>query len=475
MAIPKICGIETEYGISARETQDFNPILTSSLLINAYVQPALRRVRWDYEEESPLRDARGFERPGAEAAVEDESGLVNVILPNGARYYVDHAHPEYSTPECTDAWQGALHDKAGELVLERAAEAATATLSEGLRILIHKNNSDGKGNSYGAHENYLVSRAVPFGELVRHLTPFLVSRQVFTGSGKVGSENERPQVDFQISQRADFFEEEIGLETTLKRPIINTRDEPHADPAKYRRLHVIIGDANLSEVQTFLKLGSASFLLAALEAGNLGEPPILADPVEAVWKVSHDPTLRQPLRLADGGTATALELQWHYLDWVSKHAEVEGATDVERRVLEVMPGALVIRTSAFFGPWDAHNFVVTTLQALRRGQRVAAVDDIVVSPTYVPDLVNATLDLLMDAETGLWHLANGGTASWYDFAREAAEACGERADLIDPVSAADRGWPAARPPYSALASVRGGLMRPREQALAAFAINNWKG
>jgi dTDP-4-dehydrorhamnose reductase len=143
--------------------------------------------------------------------------------------------------------------------------------------------------------------------------------------------------------------------------------------------------------------------------------------------------------------------------------------EAERRVLETMPDALVVRTSAFFGPWDRHNFVVQTLQSLRRGQRVAAAGDIVISPTYVPDLVNATLDLLIDGETGLWHLANGGTATWFDFACEAAEACGERTDLIDRVSASDLGWPAARPSYSALASVRGEVMRPREEALAAFA------
>ncbi|HEX7282375.1 MAG TPA: sugar nucleotide-binding protein, partial [Vicinamibacterales bacterium] len=143
--------------------------------------------------------------------------------------------------------------------------------------------------------------------------------------------------------------------------------------------------------------------------------------------------------------------------------------EAERRVLETMPDALVVRTSAFFGPWDRHNFVVQTLQSIRRGQRVAAAGDIVVSPTYVPDLVNATLDLLIDGETGLWHLANGGTATWFDFACEAAEACGERIDLIDRVSASDLGWPATRPSYSALASARGDVMRPREEALAAFA------
>ena len=143
--------------------------------------------------------------------------------------------------------------------------------------------------------------------------------------------------------------------------------------------------------------------------------------------------------------------------------------EAERRVLETMPNALVIRTSAFFGPWDEHNFVFQTLRSIRRGQRVAAVGDIVVSPTYVPDLVNATLDLLMDGETGLWHLANGGAATWFEFACEAAEACGERIDLIDRVSASDVGWPAARPSYSALTSARGHVMRPRDEALAAFA------
>jgi dTDP-4-dehydrorhamnose reductase len=156
---------------------------------------------------------------------------------------------------------------------------------------------------------------------------------------------------------------------------------------------------------------------------------------------------------------------------VPRPLSVYGASkaEAERRVLEVMPGALVIRTSAFFGPWDAHNFVVKTLQAIRRGERVKAVADVVVSPTYIPDLVHATLDLLMDGETRLWHLANRGTASWYEFACEAAMACGERVDLIERVSAADLGWSAARPSYSALASVRGGVMRPRQEALAAFA------
>jgi Pup amidohydrolase len=165
-------------------------VVASSLVINSYAGTSTR-IQWSYEEESPGRDARGF---GYDPAPTDEfeTGLVNVVLTNGARLYVDHAHPEYSTPECYDPLEAALYDKAGELVLEQAALAATRGLLEGQRLHIHKNNSDGKGNSYGAHENYLVDRRLPFVDLTRHLIPFFVSRQIYTGSGKVGSENGRP-------------------------------------------------------------------------------------------------------------------------------------------------------------------------------------------------------------------------------------------------------------------------------------------
>jgi proteasome accessory factor PafA2 len=330
---PAVIGTETEFGITIRNHPDFNPVIGSSLVINSYAGEAAR-LQWSYEEESPGRDARGFgyEPP---PTGDLETGLVNVVLSNGARLYVDHAHPEYSTPEARDPREAALHDKAGELVLARAARTAGMGLPPEQTLYIHKNNSDGKGNSYGAHENYLVPRAVPFGDLVRHLIPFFASRQIFTGSGKVGSENGRPPVDYQISQRSDFFEEEVGLETTLKRPIVNTRDEPHADPLKYRRLHVIIGDANLSETQTFLKLGSTALVLAAIEAGSLGDAVVLANPVESVWRISHDPTLQTTVELADGTTASALELQWHYLDWVTKHVETHGADEVATDALRV--------------------------------------------------------------------------------------------------------------------------------------------
>jgi proteasome accessory factor A len=253
--------------------------------------------------------------------IDPEGAVVNSVLSNGARLYVDHAHPEYAGPETYDPREAALYDKAGERIMHRAASAASE--AAGRHVSLYKNNSDGKGNSYGAHENYLLSRETPFSDVIRYATTFMVTRQIFTGSGKLGKENDREDVDFQITQRADFFEEEVGLETTLKRPIINTRDEPHGDPSQYRRLHVILGDANLSEYQIFLKLGSTALVLAALEDGAIPDSLDLADPVNSCWQVSHDLALTRPLELDGGGSATALELQSRYLEWLTKYVEKE--------------------------------------------------------------------------------------------------------------------------------------------------------
>jgi proteasome accessory factor A len=321
VAIPKVCGIETEYGVTLRGAADPNPVLASSMLINGYVEH--HKVGWDFEDESPGRDARGFAREGA-MPPEIETHLVNTVLTNGARYYVDHAHPEYSTPECSDALELVCADKAGERILARSMLAARRLTEPGQEIVVYKNNSDGKGNSYGTHENYLVDRAVPFSTLVRNLLPWFVSRQVFTGAGKVGSENGAGEVDYQISQRADFFEEEVGLETTLKRPIVNTRDEPHADPQAYRRLHVIAGDANLCEVATFLKVGTTAIVLAMIEDGFIEKDLSIIGPVNAMRTVSHDPMCRATVELLDGGRITAVELQWEFLRLAQKYADETG-------------------------------------------------------------------------------------------------------------------------------------------------------
>ena len=327
MAIRKVCGIETEYGILLRGAGEPNPITASSLLINAYVSRLQRKVGWDFEDESPGRDARGFAREGA-TAPEVETHLVNAVLTNGARYYVDHAHPEYSTPECADALELVRYDKAGERTLARSVEAAVDLLPVGQDVAVYKNNSDRKGNSYGCHENYLLDRAVPFTRIAHQVMPHFVTRQVICGAGKVGSEAASTgglDVPFQLSQRADFFEEEIGLETTLKRPIVNTRDEPHADPQKYRRLHVIIGDANLCEVATYLKVGTTAIVLAMIEDDWFGDRDLsLQAPVAALRRVSYDLTLREPLSMADGSTMTALEIQWELLDLARKYANERG-------------------------------------------------------------------------------------------------------------------------------------------------------
>lgn len=346
MALHKVIGIETEFGIVHRGAGESNPVTASSMLINAYLGDLQRqheggqKVGWDFEAETPGNDARGSVGPAMPPEI--ETHLVNAVLTNGARYYVDHAHPECSTPECADARSVVVYDRAAEQILQRSMVAANRLLPEGQELVVHKNNSDGKGNSYGCHENYLMARSVPFGKVITHATAHFISRQIFTGSGKVGSEAPGlgvREVPYQLTQRADFFEAEVGLETTLKRPIVNTRDEPHADPQKYRRLHVIAGDANCSETATFLKVGTTAFVLAMVEDDALPRSFIFRAPVPAMRQVSYDLTLRRPLELADGTTVTALEIQWELLDRARKWADKHGLEAVGGEV-----GAKVLRT-----------------------------------------------------------------------------------------------------------------------------------
>jgi proteasome accessory factor A len=317
-------------------------MVTSSQVVNAYqaaTSARARRARWDFEEENPLRDARGFDlaRESADATqlTDEDLGLANVILTNGARLYVDHAHPEYSAPECTNPLAAVIWDKAGERVMaEAAAKAATVPGSQPIQL--YKNNTDNKGASYGCHENYLMRRATPFADIVRHLTPFFVSRQVVCGAGRVGLGADGREDGFQISQRADFFEVEVGLETTLKRPIINTRDEPHADPEKYRRLHVIIGDANMSEVSTYLKLGTTALVLAMIEDKFLGGDLSIDSPVAELRSISHDPSCRHLVTLRDGRKMTGVQLQMEYLELARKYTEDKFGSDVDDMTADVL-------------------------------------------------------------------------------------------------------------------------------------------
>ncbi|ROR93417.1 proteasome accessory factor A [Salana multivorans] len=397
-------GIETEYGILGGDGVRQSPMALSALVVAGYDQARGQRgrTRWSYEGEDPLSDARGWrldrrqahpsqltDEPGRGAGVDESRGATtadasndptllpvmrrrravtldrpedpaaaNVLLTNGARLYVDHAHPEYSSPEVTNARDAVLWDRAGEEVMLTAVRALAAS-PHTPDVRLYKNNVDGKGASYGTHENYLVDRAVDFDAIVRHLTPFLVTRQVFTGAGRVGLGPAGEEPGFQLSQRADYIEAEVGLETTLRRPIINTRDEPHADPARFRRLHVIIGDANCSEVATYLKLGTTSLVLAVLEAVERGEAAVpaawdgleLADPVRAVQAVSRDLTLTGQLRLADGRELTAVEIQRRYLAGVrAVLADLLAADEAELAVAraweEVLDLLLTDRTAA---------------------------------------------------------------------------------------------------------------------------------
>ncbi len=336
-------GIETEYGVSAPGDPVANPMLMSGQVVNAYAQPLGARVgraRWDYEDEAPLRDARGYQLSRASAdpsqlTDEDDPTLANVILTNGARLYVDHAHPEYSSPEVTTPRDAVRWDKAGEQIMATAVRAIAANPGLG-PVNLYKNNTDGKGQSYGTHENYLMSRATPFAEIVRHLVPFFVSRQVFTGAGRVGIGAESETAGYQLTQRADFFEVEVGLETTLKRPIINTRDEPHASADKYRRLHVIIGDANLCEVATLLKMGTTSLVLAMIEDRALTRDLAVERPVSSLRAVSHDPSLKTLLTLRDGTTLTAVQLQWAFFEQARAYVDDRSGGEPDADTVEVL-------------------------------------------------------------------------------------------------------------------------------------------
>jgi proteasome accessory factor A len=337
-------GTEVEYGVSVPGQPQANAMLLSAQIVNAYAGMVIasgraRRPAWDFEEESPLRDARGFDLGDGVAPefieAEEDSGMANVVLPNGARLYVDHAHPEYSTPEVTNPMDIVRWDKAGERVMLAAARRA-AEVPGGGHINLYKNNTDGKGASYGAHENYLMPRATHFGQIVKHLIPFFATRQVICGAGRVGIGVDGRTAGFQLSQRADFFEVEVGLETTLKRPIVNTRDEPHSDAEKYRRLHVIIGDANLAEISTYLKVGTTSLVLAMIDEGFLGQGMVLSDPVGGLRAISHDPTLRHQVKLEDGRSLTGIQVQLEYLEQARKFVEDRYGADVDAQTRDIL-------------------------------------------------------------------------------------------------------------------------------------------
>ena len=335
MAIPTIMGTEIEYGIIVKNSPEFDPISSCVLLVNAYREDPEGRILWDYDQENPLADARGFQVDGEKYTPNQQENIArNKTLINGARYYVDHAHPEYSCPEVTNARDLVLHEKAGERVMEISRREATELLPQGAQMLLHKNNSDRKGNSYGSHENHLMDRRASFKRIVEYLLPFFATRQVYCGAGKVGSENRGRSCDFQISQRADFFETEVALDTMVKRPIINPRDEPHADREKYRRLHIIVGDSNMSEYTIYLRSGVTALILSMIEDGAIDQDLVLRDPVQSIKEVSHDPTLKREIQLDNGKKMTAVEIQTAFLEMALTYAARNPVDDAVREVLD---------------------------------------------------------------------------------------------------------------------------------------------
>ena len=324
----RLFGLETEYGITRSDVAEVDPVVESMELVRAYLTASFER-RWDYTGEEPHQDARGFRVSGLQQdKEEDEFAKLDahrpfsfhemksdLVLPNGARFYNDHTHPEYSTAECRTLRDLLAQDRAGERILFQAAQRRNQTLG-GAVIRLYKNNTDFHGHSYGCHDNYLVSRAVPFTALVSGLMPFLVTRQVIAGAGKVGTEAQESTYvpgPYQLSQRADFMETELAVDTMHNRPILNTRDEPHADRTRYRRLHLIIGDANMCEYATALKVGTTQLVLELIAKG--AAPALeLAQPVAAVKQVSRDPDLKTLVRLSDGRTLSALDIQELYCD-----------------------------------------------------------------------------------------------------------------------------------------------------------------
>jgi proteasome accessory factor A len=342
-------GLETEIGIFSDAKEEVDVVAESIALVRSATEPGVW-MRWDYDYEDPHVDMRGFRvhelRQDTDEAnyyaqdaarelsfVEIKSDLV---LGNGARFYNDHAHPEYCTPECRTLDELIAHDRAGERILMACARHLSE--QRGIAVRLYKNNTDFCGHSYGCHENYLLPRSLPWETLAQGIQAFLVTRQVFAGTGKFAVEAEDKFVSpgFQISQRSDFFCELQSVDTMQRRPIINTRDEPHANPKRFRRFHVILGDANMSPFATRLKVGATALVLETLVLDPRRKYSQLADPLAVLQSISRDTGFRWEAQLEGGRPSTALAVQREYLAAV-------------REVCDLTPPV----KAAFVADWEA--------------------------------------------------------------------------------------------------------------------------
>jgi len=337
----RVFGLETEYGITVDGMDDLDVVRESIEIVRSYTEHGAAR-KWDYNLEDPHQDARGF-RAAELLQDTDEAAYFeldksrplsfqeiksDLVLSNGARFYNDHAHPEYSTPECSTLREIVAQDKAGERILAECAKRRNTHLPEGCEARLYKNNTDFVGHSYGCHDNYLMRRDVPWDWLVRDVVPFLVTRQIFAGAGKMGVEGEDAAAQmgvFQIAQRSDFFSVLCSIDTMNRRPLVNTRDEPHADAEKYRRFHVIIGDANMSQFATALKVGTTALVLDLVERGHAPKLE-LANPIETTKLLSRDQSLQWLIALKDGRTISAIDVQRLYLAAARKHCDEDEET-----------------------------------------------------------------------------------------------------------------------------------------------------
>jgi proteasome accessory factor A len=324
----RVFGLETEFGITRDGVETVDVVAESIELVRGYTEHGAH-MKWDYDLEDPHRDARGF-RAAELLQDTDESAYFEIdrnrplsfeeiksdlVLSNGARFYNDHAHPEYATPECTTLREIVAQDKAGERILAECARRRNLKLPGEQAVRLYKNNTDFSGHSYGCHDNYLMQRDVPWDRIVAGVLPFLITRQIFAGAGKMGIETEsaggQPGT-YQISQRADFFSVLVSIDTMNRRPLVNTRDEPHADSRRYRRFHVILGDSNMSEWATALKLGTTALVLDLIERG-LAPQLEIAQPIDATKSISRDQTYDWIIELTDGRKISAVEVQRIYL------------------------------------------------------------------------------------------------------------------------------------------------------------------
>ncbi len=328
-----LLGIETEYGIIREDLENSDPVDESMKLLKSCSQKSVVG-KWSYSQENSHQDMRGFKVQSLAQDEEEDAFCAedrkrpysylemkcDRVLSNGARFYNDHTHPEYSTPECSSLFSLVAHDAAGEKVVAESTKIRNQELG-GKPVQIFKNNTDYSGHSYGTHDNYLIPRKIPFEHIVKRLVPFLVTRQLYAGAGKVGSENPNSNdyKGLQLAQRSDFIEKVLSIETMTQRPIINTRDEPHAIRNKYRRLHLIMGDANMSAYATALKVGSTRLVLNLIASGGILPDIELENPVEDVQKVSLEKNRNAKLKKTSGDSITALEIQEIYLEAIEQN------------------------------------------------------------------------------------------------------------------------------------------------------------